>query len=302
MNGKLDAKKRPWKLSFIPYYMNGKLSWSSPGTGEAIQVLSREKYDGVEWMLGYHFNTPGELRGLVKKTRGAGLEVSNIMCWQDLVTTDEKTKNTRVKTLEEFVATAGELSIPVVNVFTGPMSWAASFQRIGRDISEGAAWSIVVDAFSKIVEVAERNDVVVTVEAVFGMLVHDYYTMRELLDHFDSENLAVNLDPSHLVLYGNDPAWAVSRLGSRIKHVHVKDAVGRAGMLGEDFVFPFLGEGSVDWRAFLNALKKVDYSGYLSLEFENDVYLNNICDGDWTVAAREAKIRLHKLLETYRLA
>ncbi|HYB02928.1 MAG TPA: sugar phosphate isomerase/epimerase, partial [Nitrososphaerales archaeon] len=110
------------------------------------------------------------------------------------------------------------------------------------------------------------------------------------------KNLAVNLDPSHLVLYGNDPAWAVSRLGNRVKHVHVKDAIGRPGILGEDFAFPFLGEGMVDWRAFFAALRKVDYSGYLSLEFENDVYLNNVCDGDWKVAAREAKIRLHKFL------
>ncbi len=195
----------------------------------------------------------------------------------------------RVKTLGRFVSAAGELSIPVVNVFTGPITWASSFQRIGLDISEERAWSVVVDSFSKIVEAAERNDVIVTVEAVFGMLVHDYYTMRELLDHFESKNLAVNLDPSHLVLYGNDPSWAVSRLGSRIKHIHVKDAVGRAGTLGEDFVFPFLGEGAVNWAAFFDALRRTEYSGYLSLEFENDVYLNNVCDGDWSMAARESK-------------
>ena len=155
---------------------------------------------------------------------------------------------------------------------------------------------MVLDAFSKIVEAAERHDVIVTVEAVFGMLVHDYYTMRELLEHFESKNLAVNLDPSHLVLYGNDPAWAISRLGNRVKHVHVKDAIGRPGILGEDFAFPFLGEGMVDWRDFFAALRKVEYSGYLSLEFENDVYLNNVCDGDWKVAAREAKNRLQKFL------
>jgi sugar phosphate isomerase/epimerase len=285
-----------WKISFIPYFMKGKLSWSSPDPDEAIRVLSYEKYDGVEWMLGYHFNSSDELRALAEKTRRAGLEVSNIMCWQDLVTSEEKTRRTRVETLESFISTAGQLSIPVVNVFTGPMTWVAGFQKVGRDISEEKAWLVVTDAFSKIVETAERNDVVVTVEAVFGMLVHDYYTMRELLDHFQSQNLAVNLDPSHLVLYDNDPAWAVSRLGSRIRHVHVKDAVGRPGQLGQDFVFPFLGEGAVDWRAFFDSLKRIGYSGYLSLEFENDVYLNNVCDGDWRVAARESKLRLQKLL------
>lgn len=289
-------KATPWKVSFIPYYMDGKLSWSAPPTSEAIRVLSAEKYDGVEWMLGYHFNSTKELKTLVGRTRDSHLQVSNIMCWQDLVTSDEKERNARVRRLQEFISCAGELSISIMNVFTGPMSWAKSFERIGRDISEESAWKFVVDAFSEIVETAERNDVVVTVEAVFGMLVHDYYTLRELLDHFESKNLAVNLDPSHLILYDNDPSWAVSRLGSRIKHVHVKDAIGRPGILGEDFVFPFLGEGMVDWRAFLGALAKVEYSGYLSLEFENEAYFNNVCAGDWRVAAREAKSRLKRFL------
>jgi len=291
-----EERKTSLKISFIPYYMDGKLHWNSPGTDEAIQVLSEEKYDGVEWMLGYHFRSVRELEDLVEKTRRNNLQVSNIMCWQDLVTTDERRRSQRVKTLEGYLSAAGQLSIPVMNVFTGPQTWAESYERLGRDISEERAWSAVLDSFSKIVEAAERNDVIVTVEAVFGMLVHDYYTMRELLDHFESKNLAVNLDPSHLVLYGNDPAWAVSRLGSRIRHVHVKDGIGRPGILGEDFAFPFLGEGAVDWRAFFVALRKAEYSGYLSLEFENDVYLNNVCDGDWRMAARESRSRLLKFL------
>ena len=290
--------RAPWKISFIPYYMDAKLHWTSPQPEEAIRVLSGEGYDAVEWMLGYHFNSPEELRKLVRKTRDSQLEVSNIMCWQDLVTTREDQRNERIKSLESFISIAGELSIPVMNVFTGPMSWAASFQRIGIDLSEERAWTMLLEAFSRIVEVAERNDVVVSVEAVFGMLVHDYYTMKELLEHFESKHLAVNLDPSHLVLYGNDPAWAASRLGNRIKHVHVKDAIGSPGILGQDFAFPFLGEGMVDWHAFLSALRKIEYSGYLSVECENDVYLNNVCDGDWKIIAKTAKARLMKFLQT----
>ncbi len=291
------ANRAPWKVSFIPYYMDSKLHWTSARPDEAIRVLSKEGYDAVEWMLGYHFNSPEGLGEIVQKSREVNLDVSNIMCWQDLVTSSESERKKRIETLKTFISAAGELSIPVMNVFTGPMSWAAAYERIGTDISEEQAWRVVLEAFSQIVEAAERNDVVVTVEAVFGMLVHDYYTMKELLEHFDSRNLAVNLDPSHLALYGNDPAWAVGRLGSRIKHVHVKDAIGRPGVLGESFAFPFLGEGMVDWYAFFAALQKVEYSGYLSLEFENDVYLNNVCNGDWKIAAKEAKVRLAKFLE-----
>jgi sugar phosphate isomerase/epimerase len=277
--------------------MKEKTKWDAPDNDESIRVLSKEGFDGVEWMLGYHFNSPEELERLVEKTRKCSLEVSNIMCWQDLLTEDESARNAKVKSLEEFISCAGMLSIPVLNVFTGPITWSTNCLKVGRDISEGRAWSVVFDAFSRIVESAERNNVIVTVEAVFGMLVHDYYTMREFLGYFESNNLGVTLDPSHLTLYGNDPAWAASRLSHRIKHVHVKDAVGKAGTLGEDFVFPFLGEGGVDWLAFFSALKNVNYRGYLSLEFENDTYLKNVCDGDWRVAVTESKSRLMKFLK-----
>jgi len=285
-----------WKVSFVPYYMKSESEWSAPRTEEAIETLSKEKYDAVEWMLGYHFNSVPELESLVERTRKSGLEVSNIMCWQDFVTTDEKLRSERVRRIEEYLSATGKLGISVLNLFTGPMTWSPQFQRIGRDISEGRAWSLVVDSFNPIVSAAEKQNVIVTVEAVFGMLVHDYYTMRELLSHFDSKYIGVNLDPSHLILYGNDPVWAVSRLGQKIKHVHAKDAAGRMGILGEDFVFPFLGEGQVDWKGFLAALRSAGYSGYLSLEFENDSYLNNVCDGDWRIAAKESKARLSKFL------
>jgi sugar phosphate isomerase/epimerase len=285
-----------WKLSFIPYYMTSTAKWRSPTVDEAIRVLKRAGYDGVEWMLGQHFNDASDLRSLVGLTRASGLEVSNIMCWQDLVTKDRPVRKERVKRLQGLLAAAGGLDIPVMNVFTGPMTWNADSARLGRDISEGEAWDAVVESLSSVVDAAEKHGVVVTVEPVFGMVVHDYYTLKELLGRLDSPYLAVNLDPSHFALYGNDTAWAVRMLGDKVRHVHVKDAFGRPGVFGETFTFPFLGEGIVDWKAFFGALKGIDYRGYLSLEFENDGYLNNVCDGDWAKAAVLLRERAVKLL------
>jgi len=292
------ARSSGWKLSFIPYYMTSPAVWASPSTDEAIRVISKAGYAGVEWMLGQHFRDTKDLKGLVDKTRRRGLAVSNIMCWQDLVTKNRNVRNRRLKLLGNMLREASELSIPLMNVFTGPMTWNPSFQRIGRDISEGEAWKVVVDSFSNIVDSAEKNHVVVTVEPVFGMLVHDYYTVKEFLSYFDSKYLGVNLDPSHFVVYGNDPVWAASMLGDKVRHVHVKDAFGKPGGLGETFIFPFLGEGVVDWKKFFVALRNSGYSGYLSLEFENDNYLNNVCDGKWSIAAVELRKRVEKFLPT----
>jgi sugar phosphate isomerase/epimerase len=285
-----------WKISFVPYYMVSPGNWRAPEPDAAIRVLRRARYDGVEWMLGNHFETVSDVRSLSAKTRKGGLEVSDIMCWQDLVSGDKKSRERSVALLREMVAVAGELAIPVVNVFTGPMTWNPSAARVGKDVSEGDAWRSVVGSLSDVLESAERGGVVLTVEPVFGMLVHDYYTVRELLGYFDSKHLGVNLDPSHLALYANDPAWPVRRLGKRVRHVHVKDVFGRPGVFGETFSFPFLGEGVIDWRAFFAALRDTGYSGFLSLEFENDQYLNNVCDGDWSIAAVQLRERLDRFL------
>ncbi len=183
-----------WKLSFIPYYMTSPAVWASPSTDEAIlRHLESRVPPGVEWMLGQHFRTTRELRKLVIKTRRRGLAVSNIMCWQDLVTKNRSVRNRSLKVLTAMLGEASELSIPLMNVFTGPMTWNPEFQRIGREISEGEAWKVVVDSFSNLVDSAEKNHVVVTVEPVFGMLVHDYYTVKEFLSYFDSKYLGVNL-------------------------------------------------------------------------------------------------------------
>ncbi len=285
-----------WKLSFVPYYMTAPAVWASPTIDEAIRVLTNAGYAGVEWMYGQHFFESKDLAPLVEKTKKAGLAVSNIMCWQDLVTKDEGTKSQRIKLLQSMISEAGKLSIPLINVFTGPVTWNPHFEKIGRDISEGDAWSVVVDSFSELVETAEKNHVVVTVEPVFGMLVHDYYTVREFLNYFNSKYLGVNLDPSHFIVSGNDPVWAAKMLDGKIRHVHVKDAFGKPGVLGETFMFPFLGEGLVDWRNFFLALRDSNYGGYLSLEFENDIYLNNVCDGQWSTAAMELRKRIQKFL------
>ncbi len=289
-------RRAGWRVSFVPYYMTSPGHWKSPEPGQAIRVLRKAGYDGVEWMLGQHFDNARDVRRLVAKTRKAGLEVSDIMCWQDLVSGDVAAHAKSVALLNEMVAAAGELSVPVMNVFTGPMTWNPGAAKVGRDVSEGDAWASVLDSLSPVVETAEKADVVVTVEPVFGMLVHDYYTVRELLGHFESKHLGVNIDPSHLALYANDTAWTVKQLGDRVKHVHVKDAFGKPGVFGETFSFPFLGEGVIDWKSFFLALKGIGYSGFLSLEFENDQYLNNVCDGDWAVAAIQLRERVDKFL------
>jgi len=108
-------------------------------------------------------------------------------------------------------------------------------------------------------------------------------TLKGFLDSLGSRGVAVNLDPANLVMVtGDDPAAAVYTLKDYIVHTHAKD--GRQlfykdpdivyGMVeshivtGPSFEEVPLGEGQVDWAAYLDALRGIGYRGFLTVERE----------------------------------
>jgi sugar phosphate isomerase/epimerase len=78
----------------------------------------------------------------------------------------------------------------------------------------------------------------------------------------------VNLDPSHLIVQGEDPLRMVAERGAAIAHVHAKDGRGRY----PDFAFPPLGQGGIDFAGLVGALGKAGYDGVLSVEYEAQVF------------------------------
>jgi sugar phosphate isomerase/epimerase len=89
------------------------------------------------------------------------------------------------------------------------------------------------------------------------------------LDDVNRDNLFVNFDPANMILYGaGQPLPALELLGARVRSVHCKDAVwsDRPGdTWGREVP---LGEGDVDFAAFLGVLKRIGYDGPLTIERE----------------------------------
>ena len=98
------------------------------------------------------------------------------------------------------------------------------------------------------------------------------------------------------MLKGNyDAGWIVRQYGNKtIKHIHLKDAVGV--QVEGLFLFPFIGEGRVDWPGMFSALREIGYEGYMSVEFESFTYHNNVLRGDTVEAARRCIADVKALL------
>ena len=109
--------------------------------------------------------------------------------------------------------------------------------------------------------------------------------LKNFLDALDSTGVAVNLDPANLVMVtGDDPVQAVYNLQKYIVHTHAKDGVKLFHVPPEEIygVTPMpedlknitchreepLGNGSVNFPAYLKALEDVGYRGFLTIERE----------------------------------
>jgi sugar phosphate isomerase/epimerase len=93
-------------------------------------------------------------------------------------------------------------------------------------------------------------------------------TLGDLLGALDRQEVMVNFDPANLILYGTgDPVAALSALAPRVAQVHIKDALPavREGEWGKEVP---VGEGAVDWAAFLGAVVKCPHVDTLVIERE----------------------------------
>ncbi len=107
--------------------------------------------------------------------------------------------------------------------------------------------------------------------------------LKGFLDGLHSTGVAVNLDPANFVMVtGDDPVAAVYTLKDYIVHTHAKD--GRRlryvdpeilyGKVESDmlqdpsFIELPLGQGDVDFPAYLKALEDIGYRGFLTIERE----------------------------------
>jgi len=109
--------------------------------------------------------------------------------------------------------------------------------------------------------------------------------LRRFLDTLNSKGVGVNLDPANLVMVsGDDPVKAVYELKDYIVHTHAKDGVILVKTNPEYIYGPLpmpeelrsrelfrevpLGNGSVNFPAYLRALDDIGYKGYLTIERE----------------------------------
>lgn len=168
------------------------------------------------------------------------------------VATEERAR--QLATLRQWIDRAHELDVPILRVFGGPDEPGSSDEEaIGR----------VADALSHIAPEAEEAGCTVALET------HDAFAsarrVAQVLDRAPSPAMAALWDSHHPYRVGETADEVGILLDGRLAHVHVKDA----RRSGEDaWELVLLGDGDVPVIQQLRVLERLDYNGYVSVEWE----------------------------------
>ncbi|MBQ7901989.1 MAG: sugar phosphate isomerase/epimerase [Clostridia bacterium] len=93
-------------------------------------------------------------------------------------------------------------------------------------------------------------------------------TLRRAIEDIGTDNLGINLDPANLILYGKaNPIDALEVFGSYVRDIHGKDGCYPTNGRELGLETP-IGEGKVNFPAFVAKLKEIGYDGPITIERE----------------------------------
>jgi sugar phosphate isomerase/epimerase len=239
---------------------------------EAVRRLAGLGYQGVEIMADVPHAWPAFLLEEQKQAiRGAlvanQLGISNINAFMmhaindprqrywhpSWIESDRHYRQIRIDHTCRALTLARELGAP--NITTEP----------GGPVFPGGSWTgalkLFVEGLKPVIEHAEKEEVLLLIEPEPGLLIENSEQFLELMGRIDSPALGLNFDIGHFYCVGEEPAEAIGRLASYIRHFHLEDI---AATRVHHHLIP--GEGAIDFQATIAAMRAINYTGWVTIE------------------------------------
>lgn len=132
-------------------------------------------------------------------------------------------------------------------------------------------------ASAEFIKLADRIEVIAGIFGAQGIdlafetgqeTADDLWAFFDHMQQRGVANIGINFDPANMILYNKgEPIAALTKLLPRVKSIHIKDAV-LTTTVGEWGTEMPVGEGSVDWVAFISVLAEGGYTGNMYIERE----------------------------------
>ena len=212
--------------------------WSGLEQDDYFEAAREYKFDGFE-LHDIGKMTDSDIKSAYHKLAEMRLSIPCI----DMVSDISTQPNEAAKELDKCFSAAAALHVPYI--------------RLKCSSEEG-----VSEFIANSLEKAQKNNVVLLVETKDAYA--DTSKLRELLVTFSSDYAAALWDFHYPYrVCGEQPEQTLTNLGAFIKHIHIKDSESAEK-------YSLIGEGTLPVDKFMNALRSINYNGFVSIEWDPD--------------------------------
>ncbi len=262
---------------------------------DAIRGIASAGFEGVEILADAPHAYPDAIDdALVASTRRAldetGLAVSNVNCncsfgyWKDappepyfepsLISPNSRHREDRTRLILKALDFTAAIGARNISITSGRL-----LGGMPPDLAAGQFERSILP----ILDHADRLGVDVGIECEPGLYLEYIAELRAWCERLDHPRLGANLDIGHSVVIGEEIPEVIGLMKGRIWNMHVEDLPGRKHY----HMIP--GEGTLDWTALCDAVSRIDYDRFLTVE----LYTH-------TQAPQEAAEKSHRFLDRLR--
>lgn len=232
--------------------------------GKCIDLAAKMGFDGVEILqMQMEDFSPSGLQKIKRRAFMAGVDLMGFSTHQDFVDPDWLVRRRNVEQTICYIEQAYALGIPTLRINTGRWGTSKNFDALmanrgiepvldGYTEEEGFEW--VIEAMKQLVPAAEKCGVVLGLENHWGLGLTPEGVMK-VVDAVKSPWLQVTLDTGNFL---EDPYDRLEKLAPHTVLLQAKTYFGEGRWYTLD----------LDYKRIAGIMKKANYRGYISLEFE----------------------------------
>ena len=231
---------------------------------DCIALAGETGFDAVEILeIQMHRKDNAYLQSLKRQALVAGLDLCGMSTHQDFVSPEAEERKANIDRTIGSIELAYKLGIPTIRVNTGRWGTSRDFNHLmaNRGIepplpgyTDEDAFPWVIESFEKCLPAAERCGVLLGLENHWGLGLTPEGVLR-IVEAVDSPWLQVTMDTGNFL---EDPYERLAKIAPKTVFVQAKTYYGGGVWYELD----------LDYDRIAAILRKHNYRGYVSLEFE----------------------------------
>lgn len=261
---KVQSKPRRARIAISTYSYWRYNARTKLSIEKCIDLAAESGFDGVEVL---HVQMKGEsnkkLQNIKRRAFLHGIDLCGFSTHQGFVSPDKARRQKNVEKTLHQIELAYQMGIPTMRVNTGGWGTSANFDELMRNrgieprlkgYTDDDAFGWVIGSLEQCLKKAEECGVLLGLENHWGMARTPEGLMR-IVNAIDSPWLQVTMDTGNFL---EDPYEKLEQIAPKTVYVQAKTYYGG----GKWYTL------NLDYSRIAQILKKQNYQGYITLEFE----------------------------------